>query len=144
MDSSVKHTEIKLEESHFSASSDSELLVAGRCNLSITESNIQQGKYSQWATSDFTDTHSTDNKYCSLASGLSKDDVRVQEKPKWELEELRVATGKIDCTVMRHNLNLCSVYSEVPVYLCIWISFLDCLHVILFDILSFCYDRSII
>ena len=117
MKSSVKHTEIKLEESHYSASSGSEHLVAGRCNLSITESNIQQGKCSQWATSDYTDTHSTDNKYCSLASGVSEDDVRVQEKPKWELEELRVATGKIDCTVMHHNLNLCSVYSEVPVYI---------------------------
>lgn len=39
--------------------------------------------------------------------------ISEQKKYGWDWEALRIATGKLECTLMQHELNLYSVYSDV-------------------------------
>lgn len=41
--------------------------------------------------------------------------ISEQKKYGWDWEALRIATGKLECTLMQHELNLYSVYSDVQV-----------------------------
>lgn len=57
---------------------------------------------------------------CPLAQVLDKNPVEMNHdgsasecEIKWDLDELTTATGDPECTVVRHKLNLCSVYPEV-------------------------------
>lgn len=86
-------------------------------SLPTVESSVPQEEFIKSIPYDSLDLKERclDNGNPSSASKVLKKEhaENGEDKHQWDLEELRVATGKLDRTSIQHKLNLCSVYSEI-------------------------------
>lgn len=131
-DSLVQHTTISVEEAHTAGITggnfrnilnntcdiiSDEAHAAETSSLSTVESSVPQEEFIKSMPYDSLDLKQRcfdDGNPSSASKVLKKEHAENgQDKHQWDLEELRVATGKLDRTSIQHKLNLCSVYSEI-------------------------------